>query len=366
MRFERIEGSIGRFDYPCKLKKWGWTVRAAVALGVVVCLSGAARAQQEQQQGQQEQQQQQGQQSGQEKAQEPKAKPAYSSQDADKPPYSNDRRARTAGEEQDQATTQTGAAGQAAQPRQGAQAVPGMLLVPAGTILLVRINEFLSSDRNQIGDQFTAELEQPIVVNGWVVARRGQVLPGQVIAAQRAGKVKGVSQLGIELTELTVVDGRQLPILTELWQGSGETSHGEDTATVAGGTGLGALIGAAAGWGKGAAIGAGAGAAAGIAAVLLTRGRPTILEPETQLSFRLVDPVRIETGQAQQAFLPVTQEDFEGGRFERRGPRRVASRYPPYPCGYYSPCYHYPGYFYPGSVGIYGSYYYGRRGYHRW
>src|SRR6266852_6360331 len=199
MRFERVEGTISTIDYPFKLKKWGWIVRAAAALSVVVCLSGAARAQQEQQQGQQDQQgqqQEQGQHNWQEKAQEP-----------GKPPYSNDRRARTAG------------AGQAAQPSPDAQAVPGMLLVPAGTILLVRINEFLSSDRNQIGDQFTAELEQPIVVNGWVVARRGQVLLGQVKAAQKAGRVKGVSQLGVELTDLTVVDGRRMPILTELWQG---------------------------------------------------------------------------------------------------------------------------------------------------
>jgi hypothetical protein len=86
---------------------------------------------------------------------------------------------------------------------------------------------------------------------------------------------------------------------------------------------------------------------------------------ESQLS-RLVDPVRVETGQAQQAFLPVTQEDYEGGRFERRGgPRRVAGGYPGYPCGYYAPCYAYPGYYYPGYVGFYGGYY-RRYGYRRW
>src|SRR2546430_17459400 len=52
-----------------------------------------------------------------------------------------------------------------------AQSVPGTLTVPAGTILLVRVNDSLSSDRNQIGDHFTAVLENPLVVNGWVVAR---------------------------------------------------------------------------------------------------------------------------------------------------------------------------------------------------
>jgi hypothetical protein len=329
---------------------------ATGALALAFCLSAAAQARQEQQQGQQDQQEQpQGQQQEKEKAQQPKAKPVYASQDADKPPYSNDRPARNASEGRDQAA-QAGAAGQAAQPSQGAQTVPGTLTVPAGTILVVRINEFLSSDRNQIGDAFTAELERPIIVNGWVVARRGQVVTGKVKEAQKAGRVKGVSQLGVELTDLTVVDGRQVPVLTELWKGSGGTSHGQDAATVAGGTGLGAAIGAAADWGRGAAIGAGAGAAAGIATVLLTRGRPTILEPETQLSFRLVDPVRVDTTQGQQAFLPATQGDYEGGRFERRGPPRLARGYPGYPCGYYSPCYAYPGY-----VGFYDGFGWGPR-----
>ena len=337
-------------NYPVKLKKMGWILSAAAGLSLAVCVGAAARSRQEQEQEQQDGQQ--------EKGPEPKARPAYTPQDADQPPYSRDGEMRNAPTWKDQPA-------QERQPAEAGHAVPETLIVPTGTIVLVRINEFLSSDRNRVGDQFTAELAQPIVVNGWVVARRGQMVTGKVLAAQKAGRVTGVSQLGVELTDLTVVDGRPLPILTELWKGSGGTSHGEDAATVAGGTGFGALIGAAAGWGKGAAIGAGAGAAAGIAAVLLTRGRPTVLEPETQLSFRLVDPVRIETRQAQQAFLPVRQEDYEGGRFERRGPQRVAGRYPAYPCGYYSPCYAYPGYFYPGYVGIYGGYY-GRRGYRRW
>lgn len=239
------------------------------------------------------------------------------------------------------------------------------MTVPAGTVLVIRTNDFLSSDRNQVGDQFTAVLDQPLVVNGWVVARRGQTVIGKVKDVRKAGRIKGTSQLGVELTDLTVVDGRQLPVLTELWKGSGGTSHGQDAATIGTTTGVGALIGAAADWGTGAAIGAGAGAVAGIGAVLLTRGRPTIVEPEAQLSFRLVDPVTIDTTQSQQAFLPVTQHDLDGGRMQRRGPGRLAAVYPgPYvypPCGYYGNC------FYPGFVGIYGGYYgrgyYGRRGF---
>jgi hypothetical protein len=321
-------------------------------VALALCLGTGAHAHQEHQQDQQQGQQQQ-------QTQDSQAKPSYAPQDADKPPYSHDRPRQNPPEGQSQNVP----------PAQPAQPVPGALTVPAGTILLVRINDYLSSDRNQIGDQFTAVLESPLIVNGWVVARRGQVLVGHVKEVRKAGRIKGTSELGVELTDLTVVDGHQVPILTELWKGSGGTSHGQDAATVATTTGLGALIGSAADWGEGAAIGAGAGAAAGISAVLLTRGRPTVLYPEEQLSFRLVDLVRIDTTQSQQAFLPVTQQDIDGGRLEHRGPHHIAGGYPgpaPYPCGYYGPCYAYPGYvgFYSGYGSGYGPGFYGRRGFH--
>jgi hypothetical protein len=244
-------------------------------------------------------------------------------------------------------------------PPQADQPVPPSLTVPPGTIVIIRTNEFLSSDKSQVGDPFTGVLERPIIVNGWVVARPGQVVTGKVKEVEKAGRVKGVSKLGVELTDLTLVDGRQVPVLTELWKGSGGTTHGNDAATIVGGTGVGAAIGAAADWGTGAAIGAGAGAVAGIATVLLTRGRPTILAPESELSFRLVDPVKIDTTQSQQAFFPVSQDDYENGRFERRGPPRYAGAYPGYPCGYYAPCYAYPGYYGYPYVGFYGGYWWG-------
>ena len=189
--------------------------------------------------------------------------------------------------------------------------LPAALTIPAGTVLSVRMNDFISSDKNQVGDRITGTLERPIVVNGWVVARRGQTVSGQVTAAVKAGRVKGTSQLGLELTDLTIVDGSSTPILTQMWKGSGGTTHGNDAAAIGGTTALGAVIGSAADWGRGAAIGAGAGAAAGIGAVLLTRGRPTEILPETPLTFRLVDPVTVDTTKSAQAFAPVTQRDYE-------------------------------------------------------
>ena len=261
--------------------------------------------------------------------------------------------------------------------QQAAEEVPGTITIPAGKVIFIRLNEPLSSDHSHAGEGFTASLDQPIVVNGWVVARRGETVVGTVTSAKKAGRVKGVSQLGLELTDLTVVDGQQLPLVTELWNGSAGTSHGTDAAAIATTTGVGTIIGAAANGGEGAGIGAGAGAAAGIAAVLLTRGKPTVLGPEARLSFRIKEPVTISTENSSQAFQPVGSNDYNAGRSPRQRPNGYAGggypvAYPPYYAGcspYWGCGPYYPYYgFYGPSIGFYGGYWgggFGHRGFGR-
>jgi hypothetical protein len=228
------------------------------------------------------------------------------------------------------------------------------LTLPVGTLITVRTTQLLSSDRNQPHDAFTTVLEQPLVAQGWVVARRGQVVTGQVVTAERAGRVKGVSQLSIEMVELTLVDGSQVPIHTQLMQTSSGTSHGRDAGEIGAATGIGAAVGGAAGGGEGAAIGAAVGAAAGVVGVLTTRGLPTEIPPEAVLTFRLLEPVTIDTQQNAQAFRPVTPQDY-GRPTAPRGPAPYAVRpyVPPPP----PPPYYYGPYYYPPPYGYYGFYY---------
>jgi hypothetical protein len=242
---------------------------------------------------------------------------------------------------------------------------PETLTVPAGTLVTVRVSDFLSSDRNRPGDSFTAELEQPVVVDGWVVARRGQTVLGRVAVAKKAGRIKGVSQLGVELASLVLVDGQQLPVRTQLVQDTAGTSRGRDAVALGTTTGVGATIGAAASGGEGAAIGAGAGAAMGLLGVLLTRGRATILPPETSLTFQLQSSLTISTARSRVAFRPVTPQDYGTRKLERR-PRLAGAPYPAPPYYYGGPYYPYP-YYYPGPffVGFGFGRGFGHRGFRR-
>jgi hypothetical protein len=232
-------------------------------------------------------------------------------------------------------------------------ALPETLTLPAGTVVRVRVDEWLSSDQNLAGDSFSVVLDQPIVVDGWVVARRGQAETGQVSQVKNARHV-GTSLLAVDLPELTLVDGQQMPIQTQLSQASAPSTRGRDAATVATTTGVGALIGAIADRGVGAVIGAGIGATAGIIGVTSTR-KPATIAPETILSFRLQAPVTISTANSQFAFQLVTQTDFDS-RASHSRPRmeRPGAPRPYYPFPYLYP---YPYAFYPAPFmfGFYGG-----------
>ena len=246
--------------------------------------------------------------------------------------------------------------------------VPDPLTIPAGTVIQVRTTDWLSSDKNHKGDQFIGSLASPIIVNGWVIARRGQNVNGQVTDAQRAGRVKGVSKLQLDLNQLTMVDGQLVPVQTTLLNASAGTSKGRDASAIAVTTGTGAAIGAAAGGGVGAGIGAGAGFVASVAGVLLTRGKPTIIPPEDVLTFKLESPVTFSTAHGPFAFRQATPQDYQT---PRPPTLRPAYRPYPYPYGYvappppygYGPYPYGYGYGYyppPVAIGFYGGYY--RRG----
>lgn len=170
---------------------------------------------------------------------------------------------------------------------------PHKVTVPAGTLLTVRLSESLSSEKNQAGDSFTASLDQPLVVDGFVIAERGSRLEGRILEAEQAGRVRGVASLAIHLVRLHTSDGQDVRLQTEKFVKQGPTSTGEDVKKVGAGAAIGAAIGAIAGGGKGAAIGAGVGGAAGTGTVMATRGKAAVLPSETRISFRLQEAVTL-------------------------------------------------------------------------
>ncbi|HET8548649.1 MAG TPA: hypothetical protein VFL57_11620 [Bryobacteraceae bacterium] len=171
--------------------------------------------------------------------------------------------------------------------------VPQTVTIPAGMLLAVRIDQTLSTDRNEAGDSFRATLDAPLVIDGYVIAERGARAQGRVAEVDRGGRVRGTASMTLELVSVTGSDGQRIRVETQSFARQAQSSRGKDAAKVGAAAGLGAAIGAIAGGGKGAAIGAGIGAAAGTGGVMATRGGAAEVPAETRITFKLAQPVTV-------------------------------------------------------------------------
>ena len=156
------------------------------------------------------------------------------------------------------------------------------MVVPAGTVLTVRLGQALGSKISEAGQSFSATLAEPVTVGGETAIPKGATASGTVVDAKPLGRFKGGAVLQLKLDSVA-----DLPVETSALVRSAK-GKGKRTATmVGGGAGLGALIGGIAGGGKGAAIGALAGAGAGTAGTAFTGNKDIVLPAETAVSFKL-------------------------------------------------------------------------------
>jgi hypothetical protein len=173
------------------------------------------------------------------------------------------------------------------------------------TILLVELQQGLSTDATQQGDRFQARVLEPRDLEGAMVE-------GRVTRVRRSGKVKGSAELQLAFESIRLPDNRtvgfnaQVVEIVDMGQRDeggtvdseggvrGRSSTKDDVSKVGASTGIGAIIGAIAGGGKGAAIGAAIGGSIGTAGVLSTRGKDLRLARGQQLKIRAATETRIQ------------------------------------------------------------------------
>jgi len=155
------------------------------------------------------------------------------------------------------------------------------VVVPAGTMLLVRMMDTASSN-SKAGTKFTTTLEADLRSGDVVIAPAGTKVYGVVASSKQAGRLAGKSVLDLRL-EAIQINGRNQAIAT----GSYKQASAASLKKTAGAAAVGAVIG-------GAAAGeAGKGAAIGTAVSVLKKGDTTTVPPGVLLEFQLVQPANL-------------------------------------------------------------------------
>jgi len=164
-------------------------------------------------------------------------------------------------------------------------------IIPAGTIIAVRMVDAVDSDSTHVGDTYHAAVDQPVIVNGQTVAPAGSDAMVQIVRVQQGGRITGREEVTLALASFQA-NGRTYSVNTSNEDVSSSSRGRQSGEVIGGGAALGAIIGAIAGGGEGAAIGAASGAALGTGAQVL-RGQRVRVPSETRLRFTLTHDLNL-------------------------------------------------------------------------
>ncbi len=87
------------------------------------------------------------------------------------------------------------------------------LVVPANTMVYVRLQQPIMSATAQPGQTFSALLDESLRVENQTVASQGAEVTGKVVAAHQSGRVNTAGYVRITLSSITV-NGKAIPLQT--------------------------------------------------------------------------------------------------------------------------------------------------------
>ena len=170
---------------------------------------------------------------------------------------------------------------------------PEPIVLAAGTVLPVRLQETITTKTAQPEDRVVAVLAENVSAGEKVVLPAGAEVLGHVVTALRSGRVKGRAQLVVSFNQIRT-KGRTYDVAMTGFDVTAGSSKGKDAKIAGGAAAAGVVIGAIAGGGSGAAKGGLIGGAAGGAAVLATRGKEVELPAGSHYQLKLRQPLRIQ------------------------------------------------------------------------
>jgi len=178
----------------------------------------------------------------------------------------------------------------AAAPAPAPAVAAGMIAIPSGAELDVRLQQRLNSGTAQVEDRFEGTTIADLGIDGRLAIPAGAVVRGVVSNVEPATRTNRTARMTLTFDQVTF-DGRSYPIRVTVTQAlEGEGIRGETGRTAAGAT-VGGIIGGILGGFKGAMAGVLIGGGGTIAA---TEGRELDLPQGAVLRVRFDSPVQVQ------------------------------------------------------------------------
>jgi hypothetical protein len=188
--------------------------------------------------------------------------------------------------------------------------------VPAGTVLMVRLETTLATFSNRPGDPFRGSINQPVMAHGQMLIPAGAVVEGRVTKVSEPRRISGRPTIGILPEAVIFPNGQRCYLdatLTDTnipgtdvndegqFKGSGHDRR--DSVETGGGTAGGMLIGGLIGGPPGILVGGLIGAGSGTG-FWLAKHRSAILPAGTELTLELNRPLAMNGNAANATTAP--------------------------------------------------------------
>jgi hypothetical protein len=178
-----------------------------------------------------------------------------------------------------------------------------IIIIPAGTELVVELAQDISTEVNKTGDKFVAKVISPSEISG-------ATIEGRISKIQKPGRLKRRAEmlLSFDLIKLNEnrwanYNGMVIEVLPMIGDNikqvdnegtlQGKSSIKDDAKKVGISTGAGAVVGGVVGGPVGVAVGAGVGAAFGVGTIFVDSGKHIKLSKGQQLRIKTIYETRI-------------------------------------------------------------------------
>src|ERR1051325_7147759 len=104
---------------------------------------------------------------------------------------------------------------------------PPQYVVPADTVIRLRLNEKLSSKDARVGGAFTSTVVTPVYVRGVEVIPAGSIVAGHVTDVERASRKSQAGSINVTFTSVQIPNGRTYPLDASLAASDSADNEGE-------------------------------------------------------------------------------------------------------------------------------------------